>query len=339
MQELIPHIDDWLARGEAIASATVVRTMGSSPRPVGAKLIVSSAQSLAGSVSGGCVEGAVIEACQTSLVNDQPRLLHIGVADEDAWALGLACGGEIDILVEPLTHYAAIRHALTTEYPIATATRITGPHLGRKLLITPAGIAHGNLGDPTLEQRVSRDAQTLLTHAITKVVEYPDLACSFLIESFAPAPRLFLIGAVHIAISLDTLAQVLGFHTVIVDPRASFANRERFPHAHELLVAWPDEVLPGRLDARSCLAVLTHDPKLDDPALRVALDSPARYIGALGSNKTHTKRLARLRQEGFTEDQLARIYAPIGMPLGGKRPEEIALSILAQIVKVQQERC
>ncbi|EFO79665.1 protein of unknown function DUF182 [Oscillochloris trichoides DG-6] len=338
MQELIPHIDTWLARGNAIATATVVRTMGSSPRPVGAKMIVSASQSLAGSVSGGCVEGAVIEACQTVLSSGQARLLHFGVADEAAWEVGLACGGEIDILVEPLTHYALIRQAITSEQPLASATLITGPGLGKKLLITPDGVCHGGLGDPVWDERIRRDAQTLLTHTITKVVEYPDLACSVLIESFAPAPRLFMVGAVHIAISLDTLARILGFHTVIIDPRATFASRERFPHAHELHVAWPDEVLPGRLDARSCLAVLTHDPKLDDPALRVALNSPAGYIGALGSSKTHTKRLARLHQEGFSAEQLARIHGPIGLPLGGKRPEEIALSILAQIVKMQHER-
>ncbi len=338
MQELIPHIDTWLARGEAVATATVVRTMGSSPRPVGAKMIVSATQSLAGSVSGGCVEGAVIEACQMVLHTGKARLLHFGVADEAAWDVGLACGGEIDILVEPLSHYDSIRAAIIAEHPIATATIISGQHLGRKLLVTPDGVTQGGLDDPALEERVKSDAQILLAHAITKVVEYPDGMCSVLIESFAPPPRLFMLGGVHIAVSLDTLARVLGFHTVIVDPRSTFANRERFPYVHELLVAWPDEALSGRLDARSALAVLTHDPKLDDPALRVALNSPARYIGALGSSKTHTKRLARLRHEGFTDEQLARIHGPIGLPIGGKRPEEIALSIIAQIVKVQQER-
>jgi len=232
--------------------------------------------------------------------------------------------------------YGLIREAIRAGRPVATATLIGGGPLGAKLLIFADGAAQGSLGDEALGRRVVADALGLLAQAATRVVEYEDLGAAVFIESFAPSPTLFMVGGVHISIALGALAKVLGFRTVVVDARSAFASAERFPHADELVLAWPDEALEGRLDARSCVAVLTHDPKLDDPALRVALASPAKYIGALGSPKTHAKRLERLRAEGFADEQLARIHGPIGLPIGAKTPAEIALSILAEVVKAQR---
>jgi xanthine dehydrogenase accessory factor len=233
--------------------------------------------------------------------------------------------------------YATLSKAIREGRPVATATLVAGPAaVGAKLLVWPDGRAEGSLEDAALEARVRADVAPLLASGVNRLIEYPDSGVAVFVESFVPPPSLFMVGGVHIAVALAALAKVIGFRTVVVDARSAFATEERFAHVDELLVAWPDEALEGRLDARSCVALLTHDPKLDDPALRVALRSPARYIGALGSPSTHAKRLERLGAEGFSEAELARIHGPIGLPIGAKTPEEIALSIIAEIVKVQR---
>ena len=332
MLAYLAHIDAWLARGEHVAVATVVRTLGAAPRPVGAKMVVASGGGMAGSVSGGCVEAAVFTACQEALANGQSRLLSFGVADETAWAVGLACGGHIEILVEPALA-PHVRAALGTGEPVATATRIAGSGLlGDKLLLWPDGRTEGTLGDTHLAARVRADALPHLARGTSQVLTYAEMSAAFLVESFVPPPELFLVGGVHIAVILAALAKSVGWRTVVVDARATFASAERFAHADEVVVAWPDEALAGRLDARSGVAVLTHDPKVDDPALRVALRSPAHYIGALGSPQTHAKRLTRLAAEGFDAATLARINGPIGLPIGTNTAEAIAVSILAQLV-------
>jgi xanthine dehydrogenase accessory factor len=235
------------------------------------------------------------------------------------------------------TIYATLREAIRQGRAVATATLLAGPGpTGAKLLIWPDGRVDGDLGDAALAARVRDDAAPLLARGESRVIEYGEGGAAVFVESFVPPPSLFMVGGVHIAIALSALAKVLGFRTVVVDARSAFASEERFAHVDELVVAWPDEALEGRLDARSAVALLTHDPKLDDPALRVALRSPARYIGALGSPSTHARRLERLGAEGFSEAELARIHGPIGLPIGAKTPEEIALSILAEIVKAQR---
>jgi xanthine dehydrogenase accessory factor len=336
MQELREDIDRWRSHGEQVALATVVRTMGSSPRQVGAKMAVSSSGSMAGSVSGGCIEGAVFEACQEVLLTGNARLLHFGVADETAWEVGLACGGTIDVFIEALDseYYEQIQRAIAAGGSLASATIAAGDHVGTHLLIGPDGSHTGDLHDPALQAQVISDADALLAHGETRLLSYADGNLQIFIESFVPPPTLYMVGGVHIAGALTSMAAVLGFRTVVIDARSAFASAERFAHADELVVAWPDEALAGRLDPRCAVAVLTHDPKLDDPALHVALRSPARYIGALGSPKTHAKRIERLREAGFSDDDIARIHGPIGLKLGAKKPEEIALSILAQIVQV-----
>ncbi len=233
--------------------------------------------------------------------------------------------------------YTTLRDAIRDGRAVATATLIAGAGApGAKLLLWPDGSSEGGLGEPGLDARVRAAAAPLLARGETRVIEDPASGAAVFVESFVPPPTLFMVGGVHIAVALAALAKVVGFRTVVIDARSAFASEERFAHVDELVVAWPDEALEGRLDARSCVAVLTHDPKLDDPALRVALSSPARYIGALGSPTTHAKRLERLTAEGFDEAALARISGPIGLPIGAKTAEEIAVSILAQIVKVQR---
>lgn len=235
------------------------------------------------------------------------------------------------------TIYTTVRDAIRAGRALATATLLAGPgSVGAKLLLWPDGRAEGSLGDAALDARVQADVAELLAVGTTRLLEYADSGAQVFVESYVPPPALFMVGGVHIAVALAAMAKVVGFRTVVVDARSAFASAERFAHVDELLVAWPDEALEGRLDRRSCVAVLTHDPKLDDPALRVALRSPARYVGALGSPGTHAKRLERLRAEGFSEQELARIHGPIGLKIGAKTPEEIALSILAEIVKAQR---
>lgn len=248
--------------------------------------------------------------------------------------------------------YTILRQAISEERSVATATLIAVPDesglagVGAKMLVCPDGQTEGTLGDAQFDARVRDDALALLERSATSTVEYdlpdtaraqPDEQITVFIESFVPAPTLFIVGAVHIAVALVALAKVLGFRTVVIDARASFATPERFPHADELITAWPDEALAGRLTHTSYVTVLTHDPKLDDPALQVALASPARYVGALGSPSTHARRLQRLRAAGLSETQIDRIHGPIGLKIGARTPDEIAVSILAEIIKVKRE--
>ena len=234
-----------------------------------------------------------------------------------------------------MTIYETLKAAIEAEEPIAVATLVAGDAgVGAKLLVRPDGTTLGALGSGLDQQEVVRDALAMLARDESGIKTYAtttgDLSVFF--ESYAPPPTMYIVGAVHIAIPLVTFAKTLGFRVVVVDARGAFATPERFAHADELIMAWPDEALEGKLNSNSFVVLLTHDPKLDDPALKVALPSPARYVGALGSPTTHAKRLARLREEGMPEQQLARLHAPIGLKLGANTPEEIAVSIIAEVV-------
>jgi xanthine dehydrogenase accessory factor len=233
------------------------------------------------------------------------------------------------------TIYEALTAALAVEQPVAVVTLVAGAaDIGAKLLVRPGGTTLGMLGGGLDEQAVIRDALAMLGQAESGIKTYTTAAgdLSVFIETYPPPPTMFIVGAVHIAIPLVTFAKTLGFRVVVVDARGAFATPERFAHADELIMAWPDEALEGKLTSNSFVVLLTHDPKLDDPALKIALPSQARYVGALGSPKTHTKRMARLREEGVPEEQLARLHAPIGLAIGANTPEEIAVSIIAEIV-------
>jgi len=336
MRDVLPDIERWLAEGAPIALATVVETWGSAPRPAGGKMALTADGRIAGSVSGGCVENAVVEAGAEVLGSGRARLLHFGVSNDTAWSVGLACGGSIDVFVEPLasTLFGPLRDALRAERPAATATLVRGPEgrIGEKLAVFHDGTTVGAIDGGALAA-----ARAALAGGPTGRILLGD--SEIFVDVLLPSPRLIVVGGVHIAIPLVTFAKALGFRTILVDPRASFGNADRFPHADEIVSEWPDRALEGLSpNASTAIAVLTHDPKLDDPALIAALRSPAFYVGALGSRRTHEKRRARLLEAGMTETELARLRAPIGLDLGGRSPEEIALAVVAQIVAARNGR-
>lgn len=341
MRELLPVFDQWRSEQKQIALATVVRIYGSAPLPLGSKMAVSSAGEMAGSISGGCVEGAVVQEALACLAAAQPKLLTYGIADELAQSVGLACGGTIEVWVTPLTRrdlaFCGFEEAVRAGQPAALATALTGGSAGATLLVLPGGSAAGTLGDAQIDNTVLARTSKLFTdlRAERLTVMTDAGPVELFIDVQLPPPRLWIVGAVHIATALVTFAKALGFRTIVIDPRAAFATPERFGHADELIARWPQEVLTtANLDAAACVVVLTHDAKIDNPALVAALNSPARYIGALGARKTHAKRLAALKELGIDDAQLARIHAPIGLDIGARRPEEIALAIMAEIVAV-----
>ncbi|HEY84621.1 MAG TPA: XshC-Cox1 family protein [Chloroflexi bacterium] len=343
MRELLPDINLYLAEGKEVAIATVVKAYGSAPRQPGSKMIVSSSGDMAGSVSGGCVEGAVFEEAQKVLKAGRPKLVEYGIADELAFeVVGLACGGNIQVFIEALPQiYQTLQSSLLNGELLALATGVDGAALGKKLLLWPDGRTQGGLGALALEKSVGNYAADLLSaqRSERKVFETAAGRADIFIEVYPPPKRLIIVGAVHIAIPLVTFARELGFRTIVVDARAAFASARRFSHADDLILRWPAEALADLdLDQGSYLVFLSHDEKLDNPALKVALQTQARYIGALGARKTHAHRLESLRAMGLTNAQLSRIHAPIGLDLGGRTPEEVAVSIIAEIVAVRHSR-
>jgi xanthine dehydrogenase accessory factor len=285
---------------------------------------------IAGSVSGGCVEAAVVEEGREVLSTGEPKLLRFGIADETAWNVGLTCGGSIEIFVEKLDDslFRASAEALTTRRALARATVIRGADVGRTVLLRDGESAEGEIGTA---------AQRALERGQSEVITAADGSEVFL-DVELPPPSLVMVGGVHISIALTAIAKTLGYRTIVIDPRGVFGNEERFPHADELIHEWSDEGLEALgLDRSSAVATLTHDPKIDDPALLVALRSPAFYVGALGSKKTHEKRTKRLLERGLTEAELSRLFAPVGLDIGSRSPEEIALSVMAQIVAVRNQ--
>jgi xanthine dehydrogenase accessory factor len=340
MRELLPEIERWRQAGKRVALATLVHVSGSGLRTLGSKMAISSAGDIAGSVSGGCVEGAVFEETREVIKLGTPKLLEYGIADEPAWEIGLACGGEIQVFVEhlPDESYAALKRCLDAGQLVALATVVAGPGVGNKLLIWPDAHTQGDLGSAELNERVLGCAdERLASHDPGRAtLNLEGEPVEIFIDVFPPLPRLIVVGAVHIAIPLVTFAKVLGFRTFVIDARLAFATRARFPHTAELIVEWPSTAMEKlELDEASYVVIVSHDDKLDIPALQVALASPARYVGILGSRKTHAKRVQALKQLGLTDEQLARIHAPIGLKLGATSPEEIALSIMAEVVAVR----
>jgi xanthine dehydrogenase accessory factor len=341
MREVIKAIEAWKQEGRAIAIATNVKKEGSSLRPLGAKMAVTNGQKIAGSVTGGCIEGAVYEEAMGVLQSGEPKLLHYGVpAEETPWEVGLSCGGTLDVFIEALDSkgwqevYPVLRKCLETNQRVAAVTVIAGRGLGSKMLVWPDGRTFGSLGSTDLDKEAARWAQK---QVLTKDSDWTHLAESdVFVDVLSPPSRLIVIGAVHIAIPLVALAKTLDFHTIVIDPRKAFATRERFPIVDELVHDWPTTALEKlRPDEGTCIAVISHDEKLDNPALQVALASPACYVGVLGTRKKLSKRLAVLREMGVSEEQLRRLRAPIGLNIGAVLPGEIALAILAEMVSVQ----
>jgi xanthine dehydrogenase accessory factor len=352
VHEIASDLARWLAAGEQIALATVVWAEGPSPRPLGARLAVTRSGHMAGSVSGGCVEGTVFEEAQTVLAGGPPKRLRYGVVDESGWEAGLACGGTIEVYVEPLVGiHRQLLAAVEAEETVALATRLDG---GGHLLAWPDGRLEGDLRlapeltalFPGPAARLYRGPEGLVLSPSTLLgvdsVEGPVLSeveGDVFLQVLAPPPTLVIVGAVHVAVSLVELAQTLGFHVRVVDARRAFATRERFPTVDELVVAWPQDALKAEsLGPQHYVVILSHDPKFDLPALQIALRSQAAYVGLIGSRSTQARRKAALREAGFAEAELARIHGPVGLDLGGREPAEIALAILAEIVAVRHGR-
>ena len=324
--DALPEIAlDWHRSGRGAALATVVQTWGSAPRPVGSQLVVSAAGEMMGSVSGGCVEGAVVLEAQAALADGQPRLLTYGVTNETAFAVGLACGGTIRILVEPVGAGAGLSESVLADLvaaraaqrPVALVTRLGD--WSRRLVARDAA-------DDALRARFRADQSGLTAE--------PEAAASEFVAVHNPPLRLIVVGAVHIAQPLVAMARLCGYAPVLVDPRAAFGAEHRFP-GETVLEDWPDEAISALApDARTAVVTLTHDPKLDDPAIRATLASDAFYLGCLGSRRTHAARLDRLREAGVAEADIARIHAPVGLDIGARSPAEIAVSVLAEITRV-----
>jgi xanthine dehydrogenase accessory factor len=306
---------DWHRSGRGAALATVVETWGSAPRRVGSQLVVSAAGEIQGSVSGGCVEGAVVAEAVEALADGRPRLLTFGVSDDEAFAVGLACGGTIRVLVEPVG--GSLPEALLAELVEARAARhpvayVVNPETGRGRLAGPE--------EEALAARFRADASGM------EGAEF--------VAIHNPPLRLVVVGAVHIAQPLLQIARLAGYDPFLIDPREAFGSAARFP-GERISHDWPDEAMAAHgLDARTAVVTLTHDPKLDDPAIRAALRSDVFYLGCLGSTRTHAKRVARLREAGHSEAEIARIHAPVGLDIGAATPAEIAVAIIAEITRV-----
>ncbi|MGW0289058.1 XdhC family protein [Streptomyces tuirus] len=346
MLDLAGPLHDWIEEGRDFAVATVVAVGGSAPRPPGAALAVAADGTAVGSVSGGCVEGAVYDVCLQALRDGETHVERFGYSDEDAFAVGLTCGGTIDVMITPCpggrpAERAALAAAARAE-PVALARVVRGPSglLGQALLVRPDGSSEGGLGGgPALDRAALDRARALLNTGRTGTVELSEDGShcpgglTLLVESAVPPPRMIVFGAIDFAAALVRAGAFLGYHVTVCDARPVFATRARFPQADEIVVDWPDRYLRRtETDGRTVLCVLTHDAKFDIPLLMEALRLPVAYIGAMGSRRTHEDRNRRLREAGVSERDLARLRSPIGLDLGARTPEETAVSIAAEII-------
>jgi xanthine dehydrogenase accessory factor len=350
MRDVMDRLESWWKNGETAALATVVGTYSSAPRQPGASMLVGPDGEAVGSVSGGCVEGAVYELGQQVLTDGRPVFQRYGVSDEDAFTVGLTCGGIIDIFVEkvdPQTYeqLGGVTRAIRNDTPVAVATVVSGPHdrLGRRLVVW-ADRVDGTTGSERLDDAVRDDARGLLDAGRNAIVHYGvdgqrrGEGLDVFVESFAPPPRMIVFGAIDFAAAVARMGSFLGFRVTVCDARPVFATASRFPGANEVVVEWPHrylaaEAAAGRIDKRTALCVLTHDPKFDVPLLEVALRLPeVAYIGAMGSRRTHDDRIQRLKEIGLTDAEIARMSSPIGLDLGARTPEETAVSIAAEMI-------
>ena len=335
MLDILDTINRWLEEDRQVALATVVKTWGSAPRRAGSKMGITAEMAMIGSVSGGCVEGAVVEEAVASLKDGRPRLLTFGVADDTAWEVGLTCGGSIEVYVEPLdlAWWQALSGLAQNDQFGMTVTLLEGERIGGKVLLdAQARVLYqtDGLSDETLTAMKALPPMTSKS-GVQKMGE-----TRVMVDIQAQRPHLILVGGVHVSIPLQAMAAQLGFRVSIVDPRSAFASAERFPNVANILHSYPDKALPQLgLNGSSYLAVLTHDPKIDDKALITALPANIPYIGVLSSSRTHRQRVARLKQAGVSDDLIAQIRTPIGIDIGASTPEEIAVCILAEIIAVR----
>ncbi|OLC56234.1 MAG: hypothetical protein AUH85_07125 [Chloroflexi bacterium 13_1_40CM_4_68_4] len=338
MKQVAEELLAWLPAGERVAIATVVRVAGSAPRPVGATLLAAAGNRIAGSVSNGCVESDVYEVAMASLVAGRGRVVRYGISDELAFSVGLSCGGSIDVLVEPISaaHERAARAVRAGEAVVLA--RVLEPE-------ERIGTLGVRVGDEPFDEELApleHDARAALREGVSRVTSLrlaDGTEAAVFLEALSAPPMLAIVGATDVAMALVRLARTLGYRSVVADPRSALANRERFPDANELLHLWPDDALSRFVfDASSAIVVLSHDEKFDHPALVAALRSNAGYVGAIGSRRTNEQRFAWLASQGFGEDDIVRVHAPIGLDIGSRSAEETALAILAEIVAVRRER-
>lgn len=348
MRDLVHHIDRALSDGRRIAVARVVGVDGSGPRDPGAALILTEDGQVFGSVSGGCVESDVVNECAEVLAGGAPRLTSYGIADELAATVGLTCGGTVHIFVELLDWgllWDVFRESLVAEEPVALVTMIEGPALGTRMLVGTGRAAVGSFDDRRLDDAIERDApgHTDSGHYGTRHYGPHGEArleeVAVFIEPFAPASQMIIFGGVDFTAALAATAKVLGYYVTVCDARAVFATAARFPAADQVVVSWPDrylrQALPRPLTARDAICVLTHDPKFDVPAIVAALETDVGYIGVMGSRRTTTERNIRLREVGVDEAGLRRVHGPLGLDLGARTPEETAISICAEIIRLR----
>ena len=323
---------DWRSEGRRFALATVAETWGSAPRPVGSHLIIDDTGHFEGSVSGGCVEGEVISESEQVIADGDPRFLSFGVADETAWRVGLSCGGRISVLLQTMADtegsagplLPAIAEARRRRDPVVLATEVA---TGRSQILRSS--------DPVPPGAIGAAMARRLVSGVSGLEDLPD--GRVMMTAYMPSPRLVLLGAVHIGQELAPMAAAAGFEVSVVDPRTAFAAPQRLPGV-QVYAEWPEDALPEiGIDRYTAFAALTHDPKIDDPGLEAALAAGCFYVGALGSRKTHERRLARLSERGVDKDALASIHAPIGLPIGARTPAEIAVATLAEIIQAKAD--
>lgn len=334
--EILSDLRHWLAEGRAVAMATLLAFERSAPRGPGAAMALNDAGEVAGSVSGGCVEGDLYERLGAVLASGESATADYGISDEQGFAVGLSCGGTIHVFVERLRAPAWWLERLAAPGPLALATVVAGPHAGARLVVAEdGGPPAGGSGDPALDGAIVAAAGDMLARGRTGLV----LDGTVFVASRAPQPRLFVFGAVEFSRALARAGRLLGYHVVVADARPVFATTERFPEADAVICRWPHEVLAeAGLQPRDAVCVLTHDLKFDVPALKVALRSPAGYVGALGSRRTQARRREALLADGLTPAELDRLAAPIGLDIGGDTPAEFAVSVLAEIVALAHGR-
>ncbi|MGW9247972.1 XdhC family protein [Streptomyces sp. S063] len=349
MRDILPDLRARCADGVPLALATVVAVHGSAPRDPGAVMAVDAAGAVVGSVSGGCVEGDLFEVGREVLAGSGPRVVAYGISDDEAFGVGLTCGGTIEVLVRgyvsaaELADLGALLDLIAADRPVAEATVLSGAaETGNRLVVRPsgAGPTTGTLGSEGLDAAVTDDARGLLAQGHTAIQWYGAHGqrrmqeVSVFIRTYAPPPRMLVFGAIDHAAATARIGSFLGYRVTVCDARPAFATRERFPTADEVVRAWPHTYLEStEVDARTVICVLTHDPKFDVPLLLAALRTPAAYIGVMGSRRTHHDRLDRLREAGADEAALARLASPVGLDLGARTPEETAVSIAAEIIQ------
>jgi xanthine dehydrogenase accessory factor len=358
MRDVLEQLLPWWRDGKTVGVGTVIATFKSAPREPGAAMLVGPEGEAVGSVSGGCVEGAVYELAEQVLADRRPVLERYGVSDDDAFAVGLTCGGILDVFVEVVDKVSfpelgEVAADIEAGQPVAVATVVAHDDptwLGRRLIIRPEDHPHavqGTLGSSRADDAVAADARGLLAAGRNETLHYgPDgqrrgEGMSVFVSSYAPKPRMLVFGAIDFAAAVARVGSFLGYFVTVCDARPVFATATRFPEADEVVVKWPhkylaEEVEAGRIDARTVMCVLTHDPKFDVPLLEVALRIPeVAYIGAMGSRRTHDDRLKRLQEAGLTDEEIGRMSSPIGLDLGARTPEETAISVAAEIVALR----